>query len=276
MSNSVPWTTRLAGFAAAKGIAAWMRTLEYRSLAHDRTLDPQFASEQSRIYVFWHENILLPLYLRPHCNLAMLLSRHKDAEVLARVASHMGFDCVRGSTKRGGAAALLEMRRRGQHMHLTMTPDGPRGPRRELSTGTIFLASKLGLPIVPIGLGCDRPWRASSWDQFAVPRPFSRARCILGPEIHIPSDIPRDQLEVHRLSVEKLLTDLTDEAEAWAVSGAQRQGEVCERSRSRELRPKEAATVSDGVSVAVSGDVSMDASEAVTFQEDSPWARKSA
>ena len=235
MSNSVPWTTRLAGLAGAKGLAAWMGTLEYRSLAYDRGLDPYLGSTQPRIYVFWHENILIPLYMRPHCNLAMLLSRHKDAEILACVAHHMGFSCVRGSTNRGGATALLEMRRRGRHMHLTITPDGPRGPRRKLSTGAIFLASKLGLPIVPIGLGCDRPWRANSWDKFAVPRPFSRARSVMGPEITIPADLEREELEVHRLSVEQLLTDLTDEAEAWAVSGAHRQGEICERRRSREL-----------------------------------------
>ncbi len=98
MSHSISWSTQFAGLIAAKGLSAWMGTLEYRSLAYDRDLDPYLGCEQPRIYVFWHENILIPLYIRPHCNLAMLLSRHKDAEILARVACHMGFDCIRGST----------------------------------------------------------------------------------------------------------------------------------------------------------------------------------
>lgn len=233
MSHSISWSTQFAGLIAAKGLSAWMGTLEYRSLAYDRDLDPYLGCEQPRIYVFWHENILIPLYIRPHCNLAMLLSRHKDAEILARVACHMGFDCIRGSTNRGGAAALLEMRRCGQHMHLTMTPDGPRGPRRKLSTGPIFLASKLGLPIVPLGFGYDRPWRARSWDRFAVPRPYSRARAVIGPEIFIPNHLQREGLESHRLSIEQLLTNLTDDAEEWARSGKHRLGEICERRRSR-------------------------------------------
>ncbi len=233
MKKSVPWKVRLAGLVAAKGIQAWMRTLQYRALFYDPAVDPRFACDQPRIYVFWHEYILIPLHLRGHCNLAMLLSRHKDGDVLARVAHHAGFDCVRGSSNKGAASALMELKRRGKHMHLTITPDGPRGPRRQLAIGPVYLASRLGLPIVPLGFGIDRPWRAKSWDQFAVPRPFSQARGIIGPEVHIPANLERDELEICRQDVERLLSDLTTEAEDWATSGAHRVGEVCERPRAR-------------------------------------------
>ncbi len=235
MSDSLSLSMRLGGLLAAQGIRAWMSTLEYRALFYDRSLDARFESEQPRIYIFWHEHILIPLYLRGHCNLAMLLSRHRDADILARVAYHMGFDCVRGSSNRGSAAALLEMSRRGKHMNLAITPDGPRGPRRTMAVGAIYLASKLGMPIVPLGFGTDRPWRMNSWDQHAVPRPFSQARGIIGPAVHIPTGLDREQLETHRQRVERLLTDLTLEAEDWAVSGARRKGEVCERRCARIL-----------------------------------------
>ena len=56
-------------------------------------------------------------------------------------------------------------------MNLTITPDGPRGPRRQLAQGPVYLASKLGMPIVAMGFGYDRPWRFNSWDRFAIPRP---------------------------------------------------------------------------------------------------------
>ena len=78
----------------------------------------------------------------------MLLSRHRDAEILSYAAYHLGFDFVRGSTNRGGAAALRQLLAKSRHMHLTITPDGPRGPRRHMAPGPIFLASKLGLPLV--------------------------------------------------------------------------------------------------------------------------------
>ena len=251
MSKSVPWKVRVAGYAAAKSIQAWMSTLQYRVVFHDQANDPRFGTAQPRIYVFWHEYIFVPLYLRGNCDLAMLLSRHKDANILAEVAGHVGFDCVRGSTNKGAAAAMLEMRRLGRDMHLTITPDGPRGPRRQLAIGPIYLASRLGLPIVPLGFGVDRPWRMNSWDRFALPRPFSRARGVVGPDIHVPADLNREQLDVCRQDVEQILNDVTTEAEDWATSGAQRAGEIRERARSRVTRESEMIYPSPDSSIVV-------------------------
>lgn len=255
MDKPLPLSLRWAGLVAAQGIRAWMSTLEYRALYYDHSLEATFGSDQPRIYVFWHENILVPLYLRGHCDLAMLLSKHRDADVLARMAYHMGFDCVRGSTNRGSAAALLDMTRRGKHMHLTITPDGPRGPRRKLAIGPVYLASRTGLPIVPMGFGADHPWRAGSWDRFAVPRPFSQVRGIIGPAVHIPRDLDRDELEIRRQGVERLLTDLTLEAEDWATSGTRRQGEMVVRPQARAMRPRQTMSCSVTSDIATFADV---------------------
>jgi hypothetical protein len=216
----------VTGLAAALGVRSWMSTLDYRAVYYDRSVDPVVGIGPPRIYVFWHENILIPLHLRGHCHLAMLLSQHGDAEILARVAHHMGFDCVRGSTRRGGAKAIWELANRSRRQHLTITPDGPRGPRRQLAQGAIYLASRLQMPLVPMGFGADRPWRVNSWDRFVVPRPFSRARVILGPPLEFATDLNRGQLEASRIGVEKLMNDLTSEAEAWAASGTRKVGEV--------------------------------------------------
>src|SRR5262245_46235217 len=99
----------IGGFVCSQAIRAWMSTLDYRCVYYDRSIDPVMGVDSPRIYVFWHENILIPLYVRGHCHLAMLLSQHRDAEILARVANRMGFDCVRGSTYRGGAKAIWEL-----------------------------------------------------------------------------------------------------------------------------------------------------------------------
>ena len=236
MSKDLPLATRWGGLIAAKGIRAWMRTMEYRGMYYDQNLDPMYGCESPRIYVFWHEYIFVPLYLRGHCDLAMLLSKHRDAEVLARVANHLGFDCVRGSTNRGSTSALMDLRRRGRYMHLTITPDGPRGPRRKLAVGPIYLASRLGLPIVPLGFGIDRPWRMNSWDRFALPRPFSQIRGIVGPEVHVPAGAGRDQLEHYRQGMENLLNDITTASEEWAESRERRVGEVTLRAWPRQAR----------------------------------------
>ncbi|HEX3727549.1 MAG TPA: lysophospholipid acyltransferase family protein, partial [Pirellulales bacterium] len=178
-----------------------------------------------KIFVFWHEYILLPLYMRGHSNLAMLLSQHRDADILTELARHMGFDFVRGSSNRGGITALRELARRSQHMNLTITPDGPRGPRRVLAQGPVYLSSRLGMPLVAMGFGYNHPWRLSSWDRFAIPKPYSRARAVVSPQMVIPPDLDREGIEYYRRKVERLMNRLTCEAEAWAEAGTPKIGQ---------------------------------------------------
>lgn len=227
MKLAIQLLNKLAGLGGATLIRSWMATLDYRVAYYDPAIDPVKPDwKGQKIYIFWHEYILFPIYLRGHCHLTMLLSQHRDADVLSRVAHHLGFDFVRGSTTRGGATALRELLRKSRRMNLTITPDGPRGPRRRLAQGPIYLASKLGLPIVAMGFGYDRPWRLPSWDRFAVPRPGSRARAVVSPELHIPPGLDRQGLELHRQRVERALARLTDEAEAWASSGLRKPEEA--------------------------------------------------
>jgi hypothetical protein len=237
-----PLLLKTTGLVASAGIRTWMNTLDYRAVFYDHSVDPVTCAGPPRIYIFWHENVLIPLHLRGHCHLAMLLSQHGDAEILARVAHHMGFDCVRGSTRHGGAEAVRELARRSRRQHLTITPDGPQGPRRQLAAGPIYLASRLRMPLVPMGFGADRPWRAKSWDRFVVPRPFSRARMVLGPPLTFARDLDRDQIEACRQGVERLMNDLNAEAEAWATAGTRKNGEVVLRPQFAE-KPVAAARV---------------------------------
>jgi lysophospholipid acyltransferase (LPLAT)-like uncharacterized protein len=223
MKSAKRFVINTGGLLCSTLVRHWMGTLEYKCAYYDESIDPVKPSYAGqKIYIFWHEYILFPLYLRGHCNLTMLLSRHPDADILTRTAYHMGFEFVRGSSYRGGVTALRELVRKSQNMNLTITPDGPRGPRRELAPGPVYLASKLGLPIVAMGFGYDRPWRLATWDRHAIPRPFSRARAVVSPKIHVPADLDRSGLEHYRIEVERLLNRLTLEAEAWAESGTRK------------------------------------------------------
>jgi hypothetical protein len=82
------------------------------------------------------------------------------------------------------------------------------------------------MPLVAMGLGYDRPWRLNSWDRFAVPRPYSRARGVVGPPMTIPPDLDRDGVEHYRLQVERVLNRLSCEAEAWAEAGTPKLGQA--------------------------------------------------
>lgn len=226
MKLTTPFAIGAWSLVSTAAIRQWMGTLDYQADFGDPEVDPIHPRYRgAKIYVFWHENILMPLCVRGHSNIAMLLSRHTDANILDRVARMMGFGVVRGSTFRGGSVALRELAEKAAVSNLTITPDGPRGPRRRLAPGCIFLASTLGIPIVAMGMGYDRPWRAGTWDRFAIPRPFSRARAVVSRAVTVPPDLDREGIERHRHGIEQLLTHLSNDAEAWATAGTRRPGQ---------------------------------------------------
>lgn len=217
---------RGCGLALIQLLNAWMSTLSYRGFCYQPGTDPtQSDFRGPAIFIFWHEYIPAPLYLRPHCRLATLLSQHQDAEILTHAAHFAGLETVRGSTHRGATTALRKLLQRGRGLNLAITPDGPRGPRRALAPGCVYLASRLGMPLIPMGVGYDRPWRYRRvWDHFAIPRPFSRARIVNGPRLFVPANLGRDQIETYRAWVENILNQLTDTAERWAADEIQLEG----------------------------------------------------
>lgn len=174
------------------------------------------------IYIFWHENILLPFITRSRSGMTLLVSQHRDANWLGWMAQDFCYHTVRGSSTKGGLKAILQYRKEHQNSSLVVTPDGPRGPRRVLAPGCVQLSSLLQIPIIPVGVGYDRPYRAPTWDRFAIPRPGSRARLILGSRITIPRKLDEAGIEQHRKWVEDAVHRLTHEAEGWALDGIPR------------------------------------------------------
>jgi lysophospholipid acyltransferase (LPLAT)-like uncharacterized protein len=212
-----PVLIKTIGLTGSWAIRLWIGTLRYRYRPLGPNLDPHRRDLAGRyIYAFWHENMLLPAYQYGRPDIRVLISQHADGELIAETCRHLRFRLVRGSTTRGGVEAVRTMLRLSRNSHLAITPDGPRGPRRRVQMGLIYLAARTELPIVPTGIGFRRPWRLKSWDRFAVPRPWSPGTCVTGEPIRIPPDADKDQLEGYRLEVEQALAHVTDLAEQWA------------------------------------------------------------
>lgn len=207
-------------------IKALVATLDTRIVDYEENCDASLQEFRGQvIYVLWHEYFLLPTAMTGGCNLTLLIGTHPDADWLGEIARSFGFDTVRGSSNKGGIKAILKYTREHRDTSLVMTPDGPRGPRRVLSPGCIQLASFLQIPIVPTGIGYDRPRRYPTWDRFALPRPGSRARFILGPRVYIPRKLTDPQVNQWRDYVESMVHQLGDEAESWALDGIPRERE---------------------------------------------------
>ena len=210
---------QMVGAAGAGVIVAWCRTLKlrlYSPLPELNPYDPRHRGEY--IYASWHESILAFAFVGMPAlhKTQVLISQHQDGEYITQIVQRLRAHVVRGSTTRGGRAGLLEMAHVGKNMHLAITPDGPKGPRRRFQPGAIFLASHTGLPIVPMGFGFGNAWRARSWDRFAVPKPYSLLTCVSGRPIHVPSHLSNTSQEFWRSYVEAEMLACTEAAEAWA------------------------------------------------------------
>src|SRR6266498_3320335 len=182
-----PALIRFCGFAGASIIKGLIGTLRTRIDCRASGMLPLDARRRRCIYAFWHGNMLAATKFGPHVQ--VLISHHADGELIAQVIQRLGMHTVRGSTTRGGARAVLELIRHDRPAHVVITPDGPRGPRRHVQPGMIFLASRTGMPIVLLGIGYQKAWRARSWDRFAVPYPFSLATFVTSAPIQVPRDL---------------------------------------------------------------------------------------
>lgn len=155
---------------------------------------------RTAVYVLWHGRLVPCSYYHHHHDLATLISQHRDGDYIARVVQGWGYHVVRGSSSRGGDAALRQMvrlLRRGTS--IAITPDGPRGPRQKMKLGPLLAARLAGVPLVPVSAG-GGAWWVGGWDRFMIPKPFSRIHLRYGPPLHVPRDA--DEEELVRLAAE--------------------------------------------------------------------------
>jgi lysophospholipid acyltransferase (LPLAT)-like uncharacterized protein len=196
-------------------LRGWLGSLSIRRQFDDPASNPRRPG-QSRIFLFWHECLLLPTHCYAKDGVAALVSQHRDGELIAQVVRMLRGVSIRGSTTRGGAAALRRMIQQGRATQLAITPDGPQGPRRIVQPGAVYLAGRCAMPIVPLGVGFDRPWRAPSWDRMALPKPGSRAAMVFGAPIDVPAGGDREELARQAARVQSALDRVQARAESLA------------------------------------------------------------
>ena len=163
------------------------------------------------IFVFWHSRILMVSYLYKGWGAAILVSKSKDGEIIARILKRQGHEPIRGSTSRHGVRALARLIKilKEEIRPGVVVPDGPRGPRFKVQPGVITLAQKTGYPIVPFSYSASRIKIFASWDRFMLPYPFTEGSVIYGTPISVPWKIDTDGQEVYRMRVEEELNRIT-------------------------------------------------------------------
>lgn len=199
---------KLAPVAGSWSLRLLAATLRLRR--EERAVEPLLAAGAAVIYIAWHSRLLLLPYLYRHRGLRVLISRSEDGAMIAGLVRRFGFVTVRGSSSRGGAEGLRALARAIRQGHsVVVVPDGPRGPREVLKPGVVALARLTGAPVVPAALAASSEWRARSWDEFRIPKPFSRCVVRFGAPICVPRTGATAGEETARKEIEAALNAVT-------------------------------------------------------------------
>jgi lysophospholipid acyltransferase (LPLAT)-like uncharacterized protein len=160
------------------------------------------------IFAFWHGRILPATLFWKNRGIVVITSQNFDGEWIAGIIRRFGYGTARGSTSRGGARALVQLRRElAAGKPAAFTIDGPRGPARVAQPGAVFLAGATGHPLLPFHIESSAAWTMNSWDRTQVPKPFARIQVAIGEPIVVP-DTTDEAVETHRQRLEAALAEL--------------------------------------------------------------------
>jgi len=185
-------------------LRGWRRTLR-------RTVRNREARSRQCILTCWHGRLPGSVLDVVDAGMVSMASLSSDGALAAGAVEVLGISPTRGSTSRGGRAALLAMKDAlaGGAPLAGLTVDGPRGPWRQTHPGAISLARKLDLPVVPISSSSRPAWLLRSWDRMVVPPPFSRLLILYGDPIpasalagEVEDACRRVSSEIDRLTLE--------------------------------------------------------------------------
>ena len=184
------------------------------------------ASGRRPVLAFWHGRILpATLYFRNR-GIVVITSRSGDGEWIARIIQRFGYGTARGSSSKGGARALVQLRRDlAAGKPVAFTIDGPRGPARVAQPGAVFLAGATGHPVLPFHIESSRFWSAGRWDRTQVPKPFARVAVAIGEPMFVPDTTEatvercRQDLETRLAALEARARELIKDRQETGRSG---------------------------------------------------------
>lgn len=171
----------LVGPFIGKFYRLWCGTLRYTQVNRE-TCDALSKQGLPLVFTLWHGEVFAFPFKRGDWRIFTIVSRSRDGEYLARIFEDLDIHPLRGSSSRGGLAALLGGVKIIQEnsRHACITVDGPRGPRHEVKDGALYLAHRAGAHIVPMRAVYASAKVFGSWDRFMLPYPFSKVTMIFG------------------------------------------------------------------------------------------------
>jgi len=136
----------------------------------------------NKIFIFWHAKMLTGWWLFKKEKCFALVSKSKDGDILTRLLHKWKYDVIRGSSSKSGKEALEQIIGEiTDGNSVVLTPDGPRGPTKEIKNGALIISNRTGYPIIPVKINYSKKKILNkSWDKFEIPLPFSKCEVSFG------------------------------------------------------------------------------------------------
>lgn len=162
------------------------------NLKNRKKIENLLERNESFIYSFWHDQLLMcPLTWQSNSSIKVLISKHRDGDIIAQLISNLGFEAIRGSThktnkikNKGGLLSARKMIKSLKNgISIGISPDGPKGPRHKVSEGILSISRLSKSVILPVGIGFKKKWVLNTWDKFIIPKPFNEITVVWGDPI---------------------------------------------------------------------------------------------
>jgi lysophospholipid acyltransferase (LPLAT)-like uncharacterized protein len=154
-------------------------------------------------YALWHQNLIGAIFSHIGDRFTMVISESKDGELVAVTCKKFGHLPARGSSTRGGKKAMIEIvKNMKKGFPGALTVDGPKGPAHKVKPGIIEIARLCHCAILPLSPFAEKSWvLKKSWDQFRIPKPFTKIVVVIGKPIFISEEISRDRFSDFEMSL---------------------------------------------------------------------------
>lgn len=176
------------------------------------------ASGKPGIFLFWHGR----LFLMPHLPLdpsriSVIISQHRDGEIIARTMRYFGLKLIRGSTDKDSSHVVrqaIRVLKSGQHV--AITPDGPRGPRMCINGNIAAIAAMTDATVIPVTFSASNARTLGTWDRFILPKPFGKGVIIYGDPITVPANAAKEEIIAAKTLLAAELNAITHQADSKA------------------------------------------------------------
>lgn len=168
------------------------------------------------ILSMWHAHQCMSNGIEDKSKFYILISASNDGEIIAKAIECLNLMSVRGSSKRHGTKAALELiDKLKEGNSAAIMVDGPKGPRGKVKEGIVNISKLSGVPIVPVMWASkDKTFlKINSWDLFRLPFGYCRTIALYGDPIYIPAETTKEEMANWCLKIEEEMNRLEKDLE---------------------------------------------------------------